>query len=107
MRKSHSKEEHVKEDVKEIFKRFGAWYFMPIGGAFTAVGIPDFIGCFHGRFIAVETKFGRNKLSAWQERVLGLIKDAGGLALVINETNIHTLIDELSGIRDDVNAANT
>lgn len=107
MRKTHSEEKHVKEDVKEIFKDFGVWYFMPIGGAFTATGIPDFIACFHGRFIAVETKFGNNKLSAWQARVIGLIKDAGGLALVINEDNIPDLITELSGIRDDVNAANT
>jgi hypothetical protein len=107
MRKSHSKEEHVKEDVKEILKRHGVWSFMPIGGAFTAVGIPDFIGCFHGRFIAVETKFGRNKLSAWQERVLGLIKEAGGIALVINETNLQDLENELSGIRDDIDAGNT
>lgn len=45
-------------------------------------GLPDIIGCYRGRFIAVEVKMPGNKPSPVQERVIQKIWDAGGSALV-------------------------
>jgi hypothetical protein len=52
--------------------------------------------CHKGRFIAVEAKAGSNKPTALQELHLARIRAAGGIALVINETNMDTLQKELT-----------
>lgn len=51
----------------------------------TKKGIPDIIG-FHkttGRFIAVEVKNGKDKLSPEQERFLESLKTANGVARIV------------------------
>jgi len=48
------------------------------GGPYQVAGIPDIIGCYQGRFVAIEVKFGTNGPTKLQEIVLGLIAKAGG-----------------------------
>jgi hypothetical protein len=76
----------VKADVKKFLKSVGCWYFLPVSNGMGQVGIPDFICCFQGRFVAIETK-APGKLSnttANQDRVISEIKAAGGLAIVVD-----------------------
>lgn len=54
--------------------------------------MPDIIACFKGRFIAIECKAGKGKLTELQKYNIEQIKSAGGLAIVINESNIEELI---------------
>jgi Holliday junction resolvase len=95
-------EGRVKDAVVKVLKEFGVYYFMPIGGAFTKVGVPDVIGCYNGNFIAIECKAGKNTPTALQEREIRLIKEAGGIALVVNETNLNDVritLEELDHVR--------
>ena len=46
----------VKDAVKKVLKKHGIWYFMPMQNGFGVVGVPDFICCFNGAFLGVETK---------------------------------------------------
>ena len=85
------KEADVKKRVKEILTELGAWYYMPVPTGYGVQGIPDFIVCYEGLFIAIETKFGGNKCSKWQEIRLREIDEHGGLALVIDETDVERL----------------
>src|SRR5699024_7255303 len=55
------KEADVKEQVKTILRRLGAWYTMPHQAGFSQAGVPDFLICLRGRFIGLETKFGKNE----------------------------------------------
>jgi len=50
-----------------------------------AKGLSDILGLLppSGRFLAVETKRPGNKPTADQEHFLGMVRDAGGLALVV------------------------
>jgi hypothetical protein len=76
----------VKADVKKFLKAVGCWYFLPVSNGMGQVGIPDFICCFQGRFVAIETK-APGKLSnttANQDRVIYEIKLAGGSAIVVD-----------------------
>jgi hypothetical protein len=95
VRKTHSREEHVKEDVKELLKAYNAWYVMPIGGAFSTGGIPDFLAVVNGTMFGIETKFGSNKPTPMQQRQLTLIEQAGGIGLVITEKNLSVLEEQL------------
>lgn len=81
----------VKKKVAELLKKYDAYYFFPAMGAFGRAGIPDIVGCYRGRFFAVECKAGKGKTTAIQEAEIEKIRKAGGKAFVINETNIDLL----------------
>jgi pantoate kinase len=85
----------VKKQIRKLLDEAGAYYAMPIGTGYGNSGVPDFLICHKGRFIAVEAKAGRNKPTALQEMHLQKISDRGGIALVINETNLDLLRKEL------------
>ena len=90
-------EAKVKAKVREILKKSGAYYVMPVTGGYGKQGAPDFLVCFMGKFIGIECKAGRGALTALQAKNLNSIEDAGGYSLVINESNIvdvdHLLTD--------------
>lgn len=101
MRKAYANESHVKDDVKELLKSHGAWYVMPIGGSFSAIGVPDFVACVYGKLWGIETKFGSNKPTPMQQKNLRDIEAAGGVAMVITEKNIIELSERLTKARFD------
>jgi pantoate kinase len=86
----------VKKQIRKLLDAAGAYYAMPIGTGYGNSGVPDFVICHKGRFIAVEAKAGSNKPTALQELHLARIRAAGGIALVINETNMDLLQKELT-----------
>ena len=85
----------IKEQVKKTLKELDIWFFMPPANGYGRAGIPDFIGCLNGLFIAIETKAGKGKTTALQDREIARIKASGGFATVVNENNIDQLKHEL------------
>jgi hypothetical protein len=77
----------VKDAVKKVLKKHGIWYFMPMQNGFGVVGVPDFICCFHGMFLGVETKAPgkREQTTPNQDRVLREIVEHGGYTLVVDD----------------------
>ena len=65
---------------------------MPVTSGYGNSGAPDFLVCHKGRFIGIECKAGKGKTTALQDKSLDLIRQSGGLALVINEENVEQLI---------------
>ena len=92
-------EGRVKDAVRKILKQHNIYYFMPATGGYGRSGVPDIVGCVNGRFVAIECKAGLNQPTALQEREMKNIKDAGGVAVVINEGSVRGLADLLEGIR--------
>ena len=81
-------EKKVKVKVVAILKEFGAYYFYPVTGGYGASGVPDIVGCYKGRFFAVECKAGKGKTTALQDKNIAQIIACGGLTMVVNEDNI-------------------
>ena len=79
-------EHAVKMQVKKALEKAGAWFFMPFMMGVGNAGVPDFVGIHNGTGFGIECKAGKNKPTALQERELGRIVQAGGFALVVNET---------------------
>lgn len=77
-------EGNVKAKVKEYLKSLGddLWYFMPVPFGYGIKGIPDFVCCYHGHFIGIETKAKGGKPTPWQIRIAGFIQRAGGISLI-------------------------
>lgn len=83
-------EGRVKKDVKALLTSMGIHYYMPMQTGYGVVGIPDFICCWNGRYLAVETKApGKLKnTTANQDRVISEIRRAKGLAIVVDSADM-------------------
>jgi hypothetical protein len=90
-------EGRVKEAVKKELKSRGIWYFMPMQNGFGVVGIPDFICCWEGLFLAIETKAPgkRSQTTSNQDRVIAEIKKHDGRAIVVDD--VSQVIDFFEG----------
>jgi hypothetical protein len=62
--------------------------------------VPDFLICKQGLFYGIECKANGGQPTALQLKHLDDIRKAGGIALVIDETNVETLRKELTNEED-------
>lgn len=90
----------VKDDVKKILEALNAYSFMPYMAGMGRAGIPDFVCCIKGRFVAIECKSGLNEPTALQRKELRAIKESGGITLVVNEGSIRGLYEFLQNIQE-------
>lgn len=90
-------EAKVKAQIRKILDTTRAYYAMPIGSGYGNSGVPDFLVCHKGQFVGIEAKAGKGKTTALQEAHLSKIRDSGGIALVVNESNL----DELKELLND------
>ena len=90
-------EAKVKAKVVQTLKALGAYYFYPVTGGYGASGVPDVVGCYKGKFFGIECKAGNNKPTELQKAQLEAIDGAGGISMVINESNIGTITTKLLG----------
>jgi hypothetical protein len=90
-------ESKIKKKVKDHLNRIGAYYTMPMTGGYGNSGVPDFVICCRGKFYGIECKAGGNKPTALQELNLKRIRESGGIAVVVDESNV----DKLSSIIEE------
>ena len=84
-------ESKVKNKIKVVLTKYRVYYAMPIGTMYGNSGVPDFLCCIKGRFLAIEAKAGKGKTTALQDKNLHLIEKAGGVSLVIREDTLDLL----------------
>ena len=89
-------EAKVKAKIKKILEENGVYYAMPIGTGYGRSGVPDFLCCVDGKFLAIEAKAtDKDKPTALQMREMKRIEDVGGGAVVIHEGNVDGLVNVL------------
>ncbi len=102
-------ESKVKTHVKAWLTRRNIWWFCPVQMGLGVNGTPDFLCCRPvtitqdmvgqtlGVFLAIETKAPgkRANLSANQERQISLIHKASGSAVVIDDVEQLTLLENV------------
>lgn len=71
--------------ILKALKAEGGFWVKIHGGAYQVSGLPDIIGCYKGRFVALEVKMpGRlSTLSKRQRLVLSRVRHSGGTAAVV------------------------
>lgn len=85
-------EAKVKQQIKKLFDKYGVWYFMPRGTSMGVSGIPDFVACMKGKFVAVEAKATKySKVTAMQKMNMSAICEHGGTAFVVHAGNMDAL----------------
>jgi|TARA_R110000803_G_scaffold47527_3_gene99060 pantoate kinase len=81
----------IKKRIRKILDTTSTYYAMPVGTGYGNSGVPDFLCCSNGHFLAIEAKAGKGKTTALQDAHIERIQKAGGTAVIINEQNIDTL----------------
>jgi Holliday junction resolvase len=94
-------EKKVKNQVVNVLKSFGAYYFYPVAGGYGVSGVPDIVGCYKGKFFAIECKAGKGKTTALQDKHIAQIIGQGGYAIVVNESNIEDVNELIMEIHDE------
>jgi Holliday junction resolvase len=92
-------EKVVKDKVVAILKDEGVYYFFPATHGYGRSGVPDIIACVDGKFLAIECKAGKNKLTELQVREIEAIRKTGGVAVVVNEENWDMMREFVRGIK--------
>ena len=90
-------EKKVKAKVSKILKSLGCYHFYASTGGYGSSGVPDIVGCYQGKFIGIECKANGNKPTALQYKHLNDITYAGGMSLIIDETNVDILEMMITG----------
>lgn len=76
----------VKARITALLKSYKpVWYFMPVAGEFGQCGVPDYIICANGAFVAVEAKAINGRLTPLQTLQLTGVQAANGLQLVVRD----------------------
>jgi Holliday junction resolvase len=84
-------EKKVKRKVMARLEKMRAYIVTPMTSGFGNSGVPDVLCCYKGRFIGIECKANGGKATALQIHNLISIEIAGGIALLINESNVDDL----------------
>ena len=94
----------VKIEVKKVLKSMpDCWWYMPVSNGMGRVGCPDFLVCYRGKFVAIETKApGRaHTVTPNQQREIDTIHAAQGRAIVL--TDVAQLVELLAQIDGELN----
>lgn len=88
-------ESAITKDICNYLKTLDKCFFWKEhGGMYGTAGIPDIIICYKGRFVALEVKRPKGKLTKLQEKTIKDIRAAGGKAYVV------TCVDEVMKIME-------
>ncbi len=87
----------ITRGVRAILQQLGIFHWKVHQGLGSTPGIPDICGIWQGKFLAIEIKTAKGKLSPQQERKIAEITAHGGLAFVVR--SIDDLIEAL-GVED-------
>ena len=80
-------ESRVKKRIKDALvtlqrEGYPVWYYMPVPGRLSAPGIPDFICCINGFFLAIEAKAPGGTTTLIQDITIDRIRAANGHAII-------------------------
>lgn len=77
----------VKAKVKKLLNKYGSYSHAPVQNGMGAPSL-DFVCCVGGLYVAVETKTRGKKPSPRQEKTMGQIRNANGIAVMVDEDRV-------------------
>lgn len=93
-----AEEKNFENKVKRWLRGKSIYYFKYFGNTYSTAGILDLTLCVNGRFVGVELKAEKGKVSPLQQYNIELIKKCGGIAMVLRPSGFDefkNLIEEL------------
>lgn len=81
-------ETRLTNKIMAELRKHGGWWMKVHGSAFQKAGVPDIIGCYRGRFVALEVKLpsSDSRLSLMQRVTLTKLRQASAASYVVRST---------------------
>jgi penicillin-binding protein-related factor A (putative recombinase) len=87
-RQKQLKESEITRQIKDVLDICKIFYFKHWSGPFTSKkGIADIIGIYKGRFLAIEVKSSRGKVSPEQKKFIDDVNREGGVGLIVYDVD--------------------
>jgi hypothetical protein len=93
----HQTEAELTKVIRILLKTLGIWHWKVHQGLGSTPGLPDICGIWQGKFLGIEVKTSKGKLSEHQVKQLRAIQQHGGIAIVAR--SVDDVIDGL-GVQD-------
>lgn len=87
-----NKETKIQRAIQNYLNGRGIWN-MRVNADLNTIGVPDLIVCYKGKFIGMEVKTKKGRISGVQNKTAEAIKENGGY--VINPTCVEEVIELL------------
>lgn len=85
----------LKKEVDEYLTSIGAFFWKPVVTAYSVRGV-DYVGCYKGRFFAIETKVKPRKPTQPQLMFMERVREAGGFTCTAYElADVQVMITDL------------
>lgn len=79
--------------IKAELKRRGIWFVKYFANRNTLAGVPDLLCCINGRFVAIEIKAEKGRVSKLQQYQIEQIQKANGIAFAVYPNQWDALMD--------------
>jgi hypothetical protein len=89
----------VKDAIVKILKSEDVWYYRHANFGVGRGGVPDFLCCINGRFLAIEAKAAHGVVTANQLDELNAIHACGGRYIVVGPDKLLELRAKITQIR--------
>ena len=93
MKQSKLSEKEITHQIRSLLKTYRIFHWKVFQTLGATPGVPDIIGVYQGRMLAIEVKTERGKLSPHQEKFIANINANGGLAFVAR--SIEDVLDNI------------
>lgn len=93
-----AEEKNFEVRVKRLLNDRGAWVLKTWSGGYQRAGVPDLLVCYKGRFLGIELKAERGRVSSLQQVELKHIRDSGGIGIILRPSHLldfETLLDSI------------
>jgi hypothetical protein len=90
------KEADITREIRAYLKLRGIWHWKHHSGLGSMPGVADILGCFKGKFLAIEVKTPGGKVTERQQAFLDRVNYEGGLAFVAR--SVEEVIGPLKGV---------
>ena len=91
-------EAKIKKEIVAYLKSLGdkCWWAPYVQNGYGKSGVPDYLVCYRGRFLALEVKKEGGKPTPWQTYQIAAIDKAGGRAEVVwSAEQVHELVNNM------------
>ena len=90
-------EKLITASIRQLLKIVGIWHWKNFAGPLGVKGVPDILGCYHGKMLGIEVKTKTGIVSEAQQGFIDRINAEGGIAFVARD--VDDVIENL-GLQD-------
>jgi hypothetical protein len=90
-------EKEIVNEIRDLLRLLGIFHWKQMTGPTNLPGVSDILGCYKGRFLAIEVKRDGKEPTELQQAFIDTVKEAGGIAFVAQ--SVDDVIGAL-GLRD-------